>query len=377
MTVRPTTAEQIVGISKWDLDTPALVIDLDKLERNIAKMQADLSALGVGARPHAKTHKCSAIAKLQLAAGAVGVCAAKLSEAEALHADGVRKILMTTANLATSKIRRAMSLRKQDPDFVQAVDHPRNAHDLSDAAREAGVTADVVIDVAAGTRSGVPAGDQAVELAQLVDKLPGLSLRGMLSYDGAAQHIKGYQARHDASLARAQDALRTWERMRASGLNTEIFSGGGTGTYNVMPKVPGYSDVQVGSYVFMDAQYLEIGNERGDVFDDFELSLTMLTTIVNDYFPNQLTTDAGTKTVTLNQPWPIVVGEPGFRYSASSDEFGSIEYDLASRSYQAGDKLELVVSHCDPVVNEFDMYYGIRNDRVEVVWPVTARGRSQ
>jgi 3-hydroxy-D-aspartate aldolase len=377
MTDRPTNAEQNVGISKWDLDTPALVIDLDKLERNIAKMQANLSALGVGARPHAKTHKCSAIAKLQLAAGAVGVCAAKLSEAEALHADGVRKILMTTANLATSKIRRAMSLRKQDADFVQAVDHPGNAHDLSDAAREAGITADVVVDVAAGTRSGVPAGDQALELAQLVDKLPGLNLRGMLSYDGAAQHIKGYKARHDASLARAQDALRTCERMRASGLNTEIFSGGGTGTYNVMPKVPGYSDVQVGSYVFMDAQYLEIGNERGDVFDDFEPSLTVLTTIVNDYFPNQLTTDAGTKTVTLNQPWPIVVGEPGFRYSASSDEFGSIEYDLANRSYQAGDKLELVVSHCDPVVNEFDMYYGIRNDRVEVVWPVTARGRSQ
>jgi D-serine deaminase-like pyridoxal phosphate-dependent protein len=364
-------------MSKWDLDTPALVIDLDKLERNIATMQARLSALGVGARPHAKTHKCSAIARLQLAAGAVGVCAAKLSEAEALHADGIRKILMTTANFSTAKIRRAMQLRLSDADFVQAVDHPHNAQDLSDAAKEAGVTADVVIDVAAGTRSGVPPGEQAVELAQLVDRLPGLKLRGLLCYDGAAQHIKGYATRREAALGRAQPAVRTCERMRELGLNTEIFSGGGTGTYDIMPTVPGLTDVQVGSYVFMDTQYLEIGGARGDTFDDFEPSLTMLTTIVNDYFPKCLTTDAGTKAVTLNQPWPIVIGEPGFRYSASSDEFGSIEYDTSSRAYRAGDKLELIVSHCDPVVNEFDLYYGIRNDRVEVVWPVTARGRSQ
>jgi D-serine deaminase-like pyridoxal phosphate-dependent protein len=364
-------------MSKWDLDTPALLIDLDKLEHNIARMQAHLSRLGVGARPHAKTHKCGAIAKLQLAAGAVGVCAAKLGEAEALYGDGIRKVLMTTANLSKSKIERAMSLRKHNPDFIQAVDHPRNAQDLSDAAEEAGIAADVVIDVAAGTRSGVPAGDRAVELAQFVDRLPGLRLRGMLCYDGEAQHIKGYRARHDAALARAEHALRTCERMRAAGLNTEIFSGGGTGTYDIMPKVPGYSDVQVGSYVFMDAQYLEIGNQAGEVFDDFDPSLTVLTTILNDYFPGRLTTDAGTKTVTLNQPWPIVIGEPGFRYSAGSDEFGAIEYDTATRSYQAGDKLELIVSHCDPVVNEFDVYYGVRDERVEVVWPITARGRSQ
>ncbi len=377
MTGSLSRAEPAIGMSKWDLDTPALLIDLDKLEHNIARMQARLSALGVGARPHAKTHKCGAIAKLQLAAGAVGVCAAKLGEAEALHAEGIRKILMTTANLSKSKIERAMALRKRDADFIQAVDHPGNAQDLSDAAREAGIAADVVIDVAAGTRSGVPAGDRAVELAQLVDRLPGLTLRGMLCYDGEAQHIKGYRARHDAALARAENALRTCERMRAAGLNTEIFSGGGTGTYDIMPKVPGYSDVQVGSYVFMDAQYLEIGNQAGGVFDDFDPSLTVLTTILNDYFPGRLTTDAGTKTVTLNQPWPIVIGEPGFRYSAGSDEFGSIEYDAASRTYRAGDKLELIVSHCDPVVNEFDVYYGIRRERVEVVWPITARGRSQ
>ena len=144
----------------------------------------------------------------------------------------------------------------------------------------------------------------------------------MLAYDGGAQHIKGYKARHDQSLERSQDALKTFERMKASGLNAEIFSGGGTGTYNIMTKVPGYTDVQVGSYVFMDAQYLEIGNEKGDIFTDFAPSLTVMTTVVNTYFPNRITTDAGTKALTLNKPDPIVIGEPGFRYTAGSDEFG-------------------------------------------------------
>lgn len=165
--------------------------------------------------------------------------------------------------------------------------------------------------------------------------------------------------------------------MNASGLNVEIFSGGGTGTYNIMTRVPGYTDVQVGSYVFMDTQYLEIGNEKGDIFTDFAPSLTVMTTVVNAYFPNRLTTDAGTKALTLNKPDPIVIGEPGFRYTAGSDEFGSIQYETANKTYKVGDKLELIVSHCDPVVNLYDAFYGVRNDRVEAVWPVTARGKSQ
>jgi D-serine deaminase-like pyridoxal phosphate-dependent protein len=364
------------GVSKWDLDTPALVLDLDKLDSNIAAVRASLAGTGVGARPHAKTHKSADIAKRQLAAGAVGVCTAKLSEAEALFAEGVQKICMTTANLSKAKIERAMNLRKKNREFIQAVDFPQNARDLSDAAKAAGVTADVVVDVAVGTRSGVPA-DRALALAQLVDTLPNLKFRGMLAYDGGAQHIKGYAARLEQSLARSADAARTFERMKASGLNAEIFSGGGTGTYNIMTKVPGYTDVQVGSYVFMDAQYLEIGNEKGEIFTDFAPSLTVMTTIVNTYFPNRITTDAGTKSLTLNKPDPIVIGEPGFRYTAGSDEFGTIQYETATKTYKTGEKLELIVPHCDPVVNLYDVFYGVRNDKVEAVWPVTARGKSQ
>ncbi len=370
--------ETAIGMSKWDLDTPALCVDLDKLEQNIATLRNKLEGTGVASRPHAKTHKCPAIAKLQMAGGSIGVCTAKVSEAEALFAGGVEPILMTTANVTTNKIRRAMRIRKANPRFIQAVDNPQNARDLSDAAREAGIVADVVVDVAVGTRSGVPPDERALALAKLVDTLPNLKLRGLISYDGGAQHIKGFKKRNEESLKRYEPSVDVYQGMKRAGLNTEIFSGGGTGTYNIMTKVPGFTDLQVGSYIFMDCQYLEIGGESADeTYTDFAPSLTVVSTVLNNYFPNRLTTDAGAKALTLNKPGPIVIGERTFSYNAGSDEFGVIQYETSNRSYKVGDRLELIVPHCDPAVNEYDQIYGTRKDRVEVVWPIAARGRSQ
>lgn len=369
---------KLTGVSKWDLDTPALCVDLDKLEQNISTMRSRLSVTKIASRPHAKTHKCPAIARLQLAGGSIGICTAKVSEADVFAANGIDKILMTTANVTPSKIRRAMQICKKTSNFIQAVDYPQNARDLSDAAREAGVVADVVVDVAVGTRSGVPAGDQAIALAQLVDTLPSLKLRGIISYDGGAQHIKGFKERQDQALKRYEPSVDTFDRMKRAGLNTEIFSGGGTGTYNIMHQAAGVTDVQVGSYIFMDCQYIEIGSDTDEnVFGDFAPSLTVVSTVLNTYFPNSLTTDAGAKALTLNKPGPWVMGEKGFVYNAGSDEFGVIKYDVANRSYKVGDKLEIIVPHCDPVVNEYDQIYAIRKDRVEAVWPIAARGRSQ
>jgi D-serine deaminase-like pyridoxal phosphate-dependent protein len=366
-----------IGVSKWELDTPALCVDLDKLDRNVATLRQKLSTTRVASRPHAKTHKCPEIAKLQLAGGSIGVCTAKVSEAEALFAGGIQPILMTTCNVTASKIRRAMTLRKANPQFIQAVDNPQNARDLSEAAKSFGVTADVVVDVAVGTRSGVPA-EKALALAQLVDTLPNLKLRGMISYDGSAQHIKGFKKRYEDTLTRFAPSVQTYEAFKKSGLSTEIFSGGGSGTYNIMTQVPGFTDVQVGSYIFMDAQYLEIGGiDNEETFDDFTPSLTVMATVLNNYFPNRLTTDAGAKALTLNQPPAIVLGEPGFKYNAGSDEFGSIQFERANKTYAVGDKLELIVPHCDPAVNEYDQIYGTRNDRVAAVWAIAARGHSQ
>ena len=371
-------AASLVGVSKWELDTPALCVDLDKLEQNLATMKKKLAPTGVASRPHAKTHKCPAIAKLQLSSGSIGICTAKISEAEVFSANGVEPILMTTSNVTPNKIRRAMAIRKANRQFIQAVDYPQNALDLNDAAKEAGISADIVIDVAVGTRSGVPAGDQAVALAKLVDKLPYLKLRGVISYDGSAQHIKGFKNRLDQTLKRFEPSIETLEKMQRAGLSTEIFSGGGTGTYNILPKAPGVTDLQVGSYIFMDCQYLEIGGESNDeVYTDFAPSLTVLATVLNTYFEKSITTDAGAKALTLNKPGPWVIGEKDFAYNAGSDEFGVIKYEKAERSYKVGDKLELIVPHCDPAVNEYDQLYAIRKDRVEAVWPIAARGHWQ
>ena len=372
--------EDGVGMSKWEIDTPALCVDLDAFESNLATMQGAMERYGIASRPHAKTHKCPAIAKLQLESGSIGICAAKVSEAEAMVEHGIDHILLTTVNASPLKIRRAMRLRAACPGLVQATDSPENARLLSEAALAARVAADVVVDVDPGMhRTGIESGEPALQLATLVDSLPGLELRGVLCYDGEVQHAKGFAARRARSLESLTPAAATVERMRAAGLSTEIFSGGGTGTYNIDHETPGLTDVQVGSYVFMDAQYLAIGGASDpDVYTDFEPSLTILTTVLNARHAGQATTDAGAKACTLNQPWSIVKGERGMEYRSESDEFGILRYDDdPSRVYRVGDKLELIVSHCDPVVNLYDRLYAARGDRVEAVWPIAARGMSR
>ena len=364
-------------ISKWELDTPALCVDLDALEANLATLQQTVVRNGIASRPHAKTHKCPAIARLQIENGSVGICTAKVGEAVAMYEHGIDEILMTTINATLFKITRAMNLRRQCSGFIQATDTPGNARDLSAAAESLGIVADVVVDIdSGGHRTGVTPGQPALELAQLVDQLPGLRLQGMLCYDGGSQHVKGFDTRRARTLERLVPATETYDLMQRSGLNTGIFSGGGTGTYNIDHETRGLTDIQVGSYVFMDAQYLAIGGSGSDLYSDFDTSLTILTTVLNAQYEGRVTTDAGAKACTINQPWPIVKGETGMSYTSGSDEFGTLRYDDPSRTYKLGDKLELIVSHCDPVVNLYDQMYAVRNDRVEAVWRIAARGMS-
>jgi len=371
--------EMSVNVSKWELDTPALCVDLDLLENNLDKMASTMAANGIASRPHSKTHKCPIIAQMQMDRGSVGICTAKVSEAEAMFLNGIDQILNTTGNVTPTKINRAMNLRAQCPGFIQATDSEPNARLLSEAAVNMGIVADVVVDVDPGIRrTGTPFGQAALQLAQLVDQLPGLNFLGMLCYDAAAQHVVGFETRKAQTLERMVQATDTFELMQRAGLNTEIFSGGGTGTYNIDHETKGMTDVQVGSYVFMDAQYIAIGGiEDAEVYSDFATSLTVMTTVLNDQFEGRATSDAGAKACTINQPWPIVKGESGMTYRSGSDEFGTITYgDDPSRNYKVGDKLEVIVSHCDPVVNLYDQMYAIRGDVVEAVWPISARGMS-
>ncbi|SVC73227.1 uncharacterized protein METZ01_LOCUS326081, partial [marine metagenome] len=268
-----------LGVSMWDLDTPALIVDLDLLEANISMMQRTVGRNGIATRPHAKTHKTPEIARIQLETGSVGICVAKVSEAHALFRHGIEPLLMTTSNVTPAKISRAMHLRKWCDQFIQATDTPENARLLAEAAESLGVVADVVVDVdPGGHRTGITSGQPALELAQLVDRLPSLRLRGMLCYDGGSQHVTGFKKRETQTLERLLPAAETFELFQRAGLNTEIFSGGGTGTYNIDHQTPGLTDVQVGSYVFMDAQYMGIGGaNNAEVYSDFKPSLTILT----------------------------------------------------------------------------------------------------
>jgi D-serine deaminase-like pyridoxal phosphate-dependent protein len=367
-----------IGKSKWDLDSPALCVDLDKLEQNIKVVHARLKSTNVGVRPHIKTHKCPAIAKMQVAAGAVGVCAAKLSESEVMLTNGITNVLMTGVNVTVPKIKKAMEIKKKHPGFIQAIDNPQNARDLQDAAKALGIIADVVVDVDVIKRSGVLAGAPALALAQMIDKMPNLKFRGILAYDGGVQHVIGYQKRKETAMKNFEPVVMTYEKMKAAGLNLEIFSGGGTGTYDIMTQVPGFTDVQVGSYLFMDCQYIEIGGVNNEtIFDDFAPSLTVMSTIINSNYPGRLVTDSGAKALTINQPTAMVIGEPGFKYNAGSDEYGTITFEQSSKTYKVGDRLEAIVPHCDPVVNLYDFIYGIRQDKVESVLPILARGKSQ
>ena len=371
---KPTT-----NISKWDLDTPALCVNLNDLERNLTTLQETVSRNGIASRPHAKTHKCPAIARLQMESGSIGICTAKVSEAEVMFEHGIDEILITTPNVTPLKIERAMSLVKWCSGLIQATDSLANARDLSAAASAIGVVANVVVDVdPGGHRTGISPGKPALMLAQEVDRLPGLKLLGILCYDGGSQHVKGFDKRRAQTLERLAAASDTISMLQRSGLNTEIFSGGGTGTYNIDHETSYFTDVQVGSYLFMDAQYLAIGGSSDpELYSDFAPSLTILTTVVNDQYRGRVTTDAGAKACTINQPWPMVKGETGMTYRSGSDEFGTITYNDPSRTYRVGDKLELIASHCDPVANLYDQMYAIRDDRVEAIWNIEARGMSR
>lgn len=374
----PSLEPNEIGLSKWELETPSLCLELEVLESNLKKVHQNLQGTGIGVRPHIKTHKCPALARMQMEAGAVGVCAAKLSESEVMLENGIPNVLMTGVNVSPGKIKKAMELRKKHSGFIQAVDNAENAADLQEAAKAAGIIAEVVVDLDVINRSGVPTGKAALVLAQQVDRSPNLRFMGILAYDGGAQHVKGYAPRKTRTDRTFEPVVETYESLVKSGLNVEIFSGAGTGTYDMMGDVPGFTDVQVGSYLFMDTQYMAIGSKENELlYDDFDPSLTVMTTVINTNHPNRLITDSGAKAFTINKPSGIVIGEPNFSYNAGSDEYGTVTYSQANRDYRVGDKLEVIVPHCDPVVNLYDRIYGIRRGKVETILPVLARGMSR
>ena len=372
--------KQRKGISKWELDTPSLVIAEDILEENIRAMQAYAVALGKNLRPHAKTHKCSHIARMQVKAGAVGICAAKVSEAETLVNKGSRGVLITSPVVTDYKIERLMKCVSRDPELMVVVDNAENARKLNAAATKYALKLSVLVDLDPGMgRTGIPFGD-GVAMGRLLNGLTSLRLRGVQCYAGHVQHISSFEERRRASLDWMNQAAEVVRQFHQNGLPCEIFTGAGTGTHEIDARIPELTDLQVGSYTLMDAEYLNIGSSQNPSrFSQFPPALTLLTTVISVNHPHFATVDAGLKALYHHGGIPEIVNPPvpGWHYDWWGDEHGRIVLSNPSPEVSLGKVLELVVSHCDPTVNLFDLFHVIRDGIVTDIWPIDMRGNCQ
>jgi len=371
--LRVQAGEDYRGRARDELPTPALLVDLDRLESNLRVMADHCRRAGCGFRPHAKTHKCPEIARRQVAAGALGVCVATVPEAEALVAAGIRGVLLTSPVVDRGKCARLAALARHG-EVLAAVGAPRQVELLDEAARDAGVTLDVLVDLDVGDRrTGTLPGEPALELGRLVARSRHLHLRGLQAYAGLASHVVGFERRREVSRQALQHALDTRDLFARHRLEVAILSGGSTGTYNI-DSAGGVTELQVGSYVFMDVDYRRIGGQRGAVYDDFAPSLTVLTTVVSATHPDRVTVDAGTKALDTTVSSRAESRDvPGLSYRPAGDEFGTLTAAAGARLPQLGERLEFLVPHCDPTTNLHDRFYAMRRGRVEAVWPIVAR----
>ena len=366
------------GMDAADIQTPALLLDLDALERNIKKMGAYANAHGMRHRTHGKMHKSVDVQRLQQElGGACGVCCQKVSEAEVFARGGITDILVSNQVRDPAKIDRLARLPGLGARTLVCVDDIANVADLSAAANRHGAQIECLVEIDCGAeRCGVTTTAQVVEIAGAIDAAPGLKFAGIQAYQGEMQHLDSYadrKARIDVAVAMVRDAV---EGLAAQGLACDIVGGGGTGSYYFESDSGVYNELQCGSYAFMDADYGRILNKDGNRIDrgEWEYAFFILTSVMSHVKPDKAIVDAGLKAQSVDSGLPVVFGRDDVEYVKCSDEHGVIA-DPAG-TLQINEKLRLVPGHCDPTANVHDWYVGVRGDRVECVWPVSARGRA-
>ncbi len=356
-----------------EVDTPALLLDLDAFEGNLDRMDQSLAGTRIRVRPHSKSHKCPEIALRQMARGAIGVCCQKVSEAEAMVEGGVMNVLVSNEVVGASKLARLAALAKRARVSV-CVDDEQNIADLDAAAQAAGVKLDVLVEVNVGAnRCGVDPGAPVVHLAQRIAASRHLRFAGLHAYQGAAQHARSPLERK-AAIAKAVQSVRdTIDALHDADLKPEFITGAGTGTYLLEATSGVYNEIQPGSYIFMDADYNRNLGDDGKPVQGFEQSLFVWATVMSHATPERAVVDAGLKAVSVDSGMPQVADMPGVEFLKASDEHGVLQLARGSK-IKVGDKIRLIPGHCDPTVNLYDWIVGVRNGRVECVWPVTARG---
>jgi 3-hydroxy-D-aspartate aldolase len=364
-----------IGAPVDSVDTPALLVDLDALDENIRRMAKAASTHGVRLRPHAKTHKSPLIALKQMAHGAVGVCCQKVGEAEVMAWGGVKDILISNEIWGRSKLERIAALAREVKIAV-CVDDALNAEDLSAAAVAYGVNLDVLVDinVIGDFRTGVQPGDAALRLAGKVDGFRGLSFAGLHAYAGKAQHIRDFPTRESVIKKAIDLAATTRSLLEREGLSCQWITGSGTGTYQLEAASGVYTELQAGSYIFMDADYGQNLAADGGPYRDFEHSLFVYSTIMSRPTADSAILDAGLKASSFDSGPPVIRGLPQAEWVGGGDEHFNVRTPGSAFPYALGDKVKLIPGHCDPTVNMYDWYVGFRNERVEAIWPVAARG---
>jgi 3-hydroxy-D-aspartate aldolase len=366
------------GMAESDIQTPCLILDLDALERNIRKMGEYAKAHGMRHRSHGKMHKSVDVQRLQEAlGGAVGVCCQKVSEAEVFARGGIKDILVSNEVRDPAKIDRLARLPKYGSRISVCVDDLANVAELSAAAQRHDTTIECLVEVDCGAgRCGVTGAAAAIEIAKAIDAAPPLRFSGVQAYQGAAQHLENYAERK----AKLDDAIVLVKAvvgaLTAAGLKPELVSGGGTGSYRFESNSGVYNELQCGSYAFMDADYGRIKDEDGNRLDrgEWENALFILASVMSHAKPGRAICDAGLKAQSLDRGLPTIHGRSDIRYIGVSDEHGVIED--SRNALRINERLKLVPGHCDPTCNVHDWYVGVRNGKVEVLWPVSARGKS-
>ena len=366
------------GMDEADIHTPCLILDLDVLERNIIKMGNYAKTHGMRHRSHGKMHKSVDVQKLQESlGGAAGVCCQKVSEAEVFARGGIKDVLVSNQVRAPGKIDRLARLPSFGARITVCVDDLANVAELSAAAQKHGTTIECLVEIDCGAgRCGVTTTSEAVDIAKAINTAPGLRFAGIQAYQGAMQHLENYEdrkAKLDSAIALVKSIVAG---LQAAGLTPDLVSGGGTGSYYFESESGIYNELQCGSYAFMDADYGRIRDKDGRRIDhgEWENALFILTSVMSHAKPDQAVCDAGLKVLSLDSGLPVIHGRDDVTYINASDEHGVI--DDKHGILRINEKLKLIPGHCDPTCNLHDWYVGVRNGKVEVVWPISARGKS-
>ncbi|MFC6857328.1 3-hydroxy-D-aspartate aldolase BhcC [Marivibrio halodurans] len=366
-----------IGMAAEEVQTPCLVLDLDALERNIRRMGALCRSMGVRHRAHGKMHKSSDVARLQIElGGACGICCQKVSEAEAFARAGIRDILISNEVRDPAKIDRLARLPRLGARTLCCVDDIDNVADLSAAAHRHGTEIECLVEIDCGSgRCGVAGTDDAVAIARAIDAAPGLRFAGIQAYHGGLQHVRRFEERRAAAAHVTAIAAEVVSALKEAGLECDIVGGAGTGSVLFEGASGIYNEMQCGSYAFMDADYGQVMDAEGRRLDagTWENALFILTSVMSHAKPDRAVCDAGHKVQSLDSGLPAVFGRDDVRYVLATDEHGEIEDP--DGVLRINEKLRLVPGHCDPTCNIHDWYVGLRDGRVEALWPVTARGK--